>query len=82
MFSALRTCVCIRLWEGGEAYRSAIPDFMGTRLVPRYNLLRYAIDRMRLYQAMERTASPQGPENAQGGVGCARIGMPFIPPVA
>ena len=70
------------LWEGGEASRSAIPDFMGTRLVPQDNVPWYTIDRMRLYQAMERTARPQGPAAVRGGVGRARIGMPFIAPVA
>ena len=66
------------LWEGNEAFRSAMLDFMGTRLVPQYNLPWYTIDRMRLYQTMERTARPQGPADAQGGVGRARVGMPFM----
>ena len=66
------------LWEGCEAFRTAIPDFMGIRLVPQHNAPRYSIDRMRMYQAMERTARLQDPADVQGGVGRARIGISFI----
>ena len=63
------------LWEGGEAFRTAIPDFMGIWLVPQYNFTWYTIDRVRLYQAMERSARPQDPADVQGEVGHAGIGM-------
>ena len=66
------------LWEGSGAFWSAMPDFMGTRLVPQCNVPWYTIDRMRLCQTMERTARKQGPADVQGGVGRARIGMPLI----
>ena len=48
MYSALRPCVCIRLWACGEIFSTAKPDFMGIRLVPQCNASRYTIYRMRL----------------------------------
>ena len=66
------------LREGGEAFGTAMADFMEIRLVPLCSAPRYTINRMRLCQTMERTACPQGPADVQGGVGLARIGMSFV----
>ena len=54
------------LGGSGEAFGTAIPDFMGIRLVPLRIVPWYTIEWMRLYQTMERTARPHDPEDVQG----------------
>ena len=60
------------LWEGGEAFETAVSDFMGIRFLPLYDVPLCTINRI------VRTARPQDPEDAQGGVVLARVGILFM----